>query len=388
MKSSKRIRSLDILRGLAILGTLGTNIWIFAHLGDLNYIFTFTHNKWWLSGDAFLRTLFLALINGKLLGLLAIMFGVGLELKYQQSQRLNRPWPGIYIWISLILLLEGFLHFTLVLEYDILMSYAMTAIIVSLIVKAGEKTMRITMISAAVIHVFFILIVCLGVLVHQVNSESFATPQEITNLYQIGSWLEQVQYRLSHFWDLRTEAIFVIPFNIFLFLTGVLLMRKGAFTNDDNGRNIRKKMMKIGLSFGLPLNLLLFIPGGYFDFPVRYIFAPILSMGYMGAISLLVEKFHSFSLWRFLERAGKMSLSCYVLQNILCSVLFYGWGLGFGGNPSSFTVISVWILICLLQLFFATLWLGYFTMGPMETARKHLADLLIRKKTSRKDLQA
>lgn len=388
MKSSKRIRSLDILRGLAILGTLGTNIWIFAHLGDLNYIFTFTHNKWWLSGDDFLRTLFLALINGKLLGLLAIMFGIGLELKYQQSQRLNRPWPGIYIWISLILLLEGFLHFTLVLEYDILMSYAMTAIIVSLIVKAGEKTMQITIISAAVIHVFFILIICLGVLGNQVNSESIAKPQEITNLYQIGPWLKQVQYRLSHFWDLRTEAIFIIPFNIFLFLTGVLLMRKGAFTNDDNGRNIRKKMMKIGLSFGLPLNLLLFIPGGYFDFPVRYIFAPILSIGYIGAISLLVEKFHSFSLWSFLEKAGKMSLSCYVLQNILCSVLFYGWGLGFGGNLNSFTVISIWILICLLQLLFATVWLGYFTMGPMETARKYLANLLIREKTSKKDLQA
>ncbi|MGG0478035.1 hypothetical protein [Priestia megaterium] len=67
MKNKERIRSLDILRGLAILGTLGTNIWLFAYLGDINYIFTFTHNKWWLSGDDFLRILFLSLINGKLL---------------------------------------------------------------------------------------------------------------------------------------------------------------------------------------------------------------------------------------------------------------------------------------------------------------------------------
>ena len=118
MKNKKRIRSLDILRGLAILGTLGTNIWLFAYLGDVNYIFTFTHNKWWLSGDDFLRILFLSLINGKLLGLLAIMFGVGLELKYQQSKRLNQTWPGRYIWLSLILLMEGLLHFIFVLEYD------------------------------------------------------------------------------------------------------------------------------------------------------------------------------------------------------------------------------------------------------------------------------
>lgn len=149
MENKKRIRSLDILRGLAILGTLGTNIWLFAYLGDVNYIFTFTHNKWWLSGDDFLRILFLSLINGKSLGLLAIMFGVGLELKYQQSKRLNQTWPGRYIWLSLLLLMEGLLHFTFVLEYDILMSYAVTAIVVSFIVKMRKTMIRITMISAA-----------------------------------------------------------------------------------------------------------------------------------------------------------------------------------------------------------------------------------------------
>lgn len=386
MSTSSRIRVLDILRGLAILGTLGTNIWIFAHLGDLNYLFTFTHNEWWISIDTFLRTLFLALFNGKLLGLLAIMFGVGLELKYQQSQRLNRPWLGMYIWISLILLLEGFLHFTLIMEYDILMSYAVTAMIVAVVVNAGEKAIRKTMISVAVIHAFFMLIVCLGVLDNQVNRELLAMPHEFTTLYQNGTWWEQVQYRLNYFWDLRTEAIFAIPFNIFLFLTGVLLMRKGAFVNNETGRTIRKKMMKFGLLIGLSLNLLLFISGGLFDFPVRYVFAPILSIGYMGVISLLVEKYHSLSLWSFFEKAGKMSLSCYVLQNLTCSVLFYGWGLGLGGDLNSITVISIWIFICLLQLLFATLWLRYFTMGPMETARKHLASILIKEKSLNKTL--
>ncbi|MEH7604814.1 DUF418 domain-containing protein, partial [Priestia megaterium] len=326
MKNKERIRSLDILRGLAILGTLGTNIWLFAYLGDINYIFTFTHNKWWLSGDDFLRILFLSLINGKLLGLLAIMFGVGLELKYQQSKRLNQTWPGRYIWLSLILLTEGLLHFIFVLEYDILMSYAVTAIVVSFIVKMRKTLIRITMISAAAIHLFFIVLVFLGVLTNSIGDELVAVPKEVVNLYQHGSWMNQMQYRLFHFWELRTEAIFVISFNICMFLIGVLLVRTGAFDNNSNGINMRKRMMKAGLLVGLPLNLLLFVPGGYFDFPVRYVFAPILSLGYMGAISFLIEKFQDFSLWSVLEKVGKMSLSCYVLQNVLSSILFYGWG--------------------------------------------------------------
>jgi len=386
LENEKRIRSLDILRGLAILGTLGTNIWLFAYLGDVNYIFTFTHSEWWLSGDDFLRILFLSLINGKLLGLLAIMFGVGLELKYQQSKRLSRLWPGRYIWISSILLMEGFLHFTFVLEYDILMSYAVTAIIVSFIVKMRKGLIRITMISVAVIHLVFIFIIFLGVLSNPAGDGLVAISQEVMNLYQNGTWINQIQYRLLHFWELRTEAIFVIPFNIFMFLTGVLLVRVGAFQSDANGRNMRKRMRKVGLLVGLPLNLLLFIPGGYFDFPVRYVFAPILSVGYIGAISLLIEKSQTFSLWGVLEKVGRMSLSCYVIQNILSSILFYGWGFGFGGHPRSYTVISIWILVCLFQMLFANLWLRYFTMGPMEAARKGLTKLFTRTGT-KKDLQ-
>src|SRR5690606_11823739 len=97
--------------------------------------------------------------------------------------------------------------------------------------------------------------------------------EEVTALYGGGSWLEQVAYRLSHFLILRLEAIFVIPLNIILFLIGVCLMRAGAFLPDEAGRKMRKKMMAIGLGVGIPLNLLIFIPGGIFDLPVRYLFA-------------------------------------------------------------------------------------------------------------------
>jgi len=73
-----RIRLLDILRGCAILGTLGTNIWLFAYAGDLNFITTFESSGWW-NGNDLLRMIVLFLVNGKLLGLLTIMFGVGME---------------------------------------------------------------------------------------------------------------------------------------------------------------------------------------------------------------------------------------------------------------------------------------------------------------------
>lgn len=363
---TKRIALLDILRGFAVLGTLGTNIWIFAHLGDLTVITTFHQNTWW-NFDDFLRMLILFLVNGKLLGLLTIMFGVGLELKYRQAVRKGNTWPGVYIWTSLFLMAEGLMHFLFVMEYDILMSYGITAIIVALIVKKGDKWIKYTM---QVIGSLFIVVVLLIFIVSLNAQVSLGSFHDVISLYQNGTWFDQIQYRINNLLPLRIEAIFIIPMNIFLFLLGVRLMRIGTFSPHEHGKKIRSRFVKIALLIGLPLNLLIFVPGGLFDLPVRYVFAPILSIGYIGLISKVVEKWEHFWLWKRLENVGKMSLSIYVTQNIIASILFYGWGIGLGGNLHSFTIILIWFMICIFLILFATLWLKRFQFGPVEMVKK------------------
>ena len=71
------------------------------------------------------------------------MFGVGLEMKYRQAKRKGKPWPGVYLWAVLFLVLEGLSHFILVMEYDILMSYGVTAIIATFIVRAATGSSRV-----------------------------------------------------------------------------------------------------------------------------------------------------------------------------------------------------------------------------------------------------
>lgn len=363
-----RIRLLDILRGFAILGTLGTNIWIFAHAGDLNYITTFNQSGWWGLNDL-LRMIVLFLVNGKLLGLLTIMFGVGMEMKYQQAKRRGKPWPGVYMWTVLFLILEGLLHFIWVMEYDILMSYGVTAIIAAFILKGGDRLIARTM--NVIGSVFATLILALtGLMLASGASVSLGDFGDVVALYQKGTWMEQVQYRLTNFLPLRMEAIFVIPTNVFLFLLGVRFMRAGVFSPDENGKKRRRTLFKLGMYVGVPLNLLIFIPGGAFDLPVRYLFAPLMSVGYIAVIASMIQYTKWEWLWRPLENAGKMSLSCYVFQNILASAIFYGWGLGLAGKLNSAAIIGIWLLICVFQLLFASLWLRVFRLGPMETVRK------------------
>ncbi|MHA2858171.1 DUF418 domain-containing protein [Paenibacillus lautus] len=368
-----RIRLLDILRGFAILGTLGTNIWIFAHAGDLRYITTFDHSGWWAADDL-LRMIVLFLVNGKLLGLLTIMFGVGLEMKYRQAKRKGKPWPGVYLWAVLFLILEGLLHFILVMEYDILMSYGITAIIAAFIVKGGDRLIARTM--NVIGSIFAIAILALaGLMLASGASVSLGSFDDVAALYQEGTWIEQVRYRLANFLPLRAEAILVIPTNVFLFLLGVRFMRSGVFAPDENGKRLRKRLFQLGVYVGVPLNLLIFIPGGAFDLPVRYLFAPLMSMGYIAILARMIQYTKWEWLWRLLENVGKMSLSCYVLQNIMASAVFYGWGLGLAGRLNSAAIIAVWLLISALQLGMASLWLRGFKLGPMETVRKQAVGL-------------
>lgn len=368
MNRTQRLPLVDILRGFAVLGTLGTNIWIFAYFGDLSYITTSTYTGWWSLND-FVRMLVLFFVNGKLLGLLTIMFGVGLELKYQQSMRKGNAWPDVYIWTVLFLFVEGLIHFTLVMEYDILMSYAVTAMIVVFIVKAGDKAINRTLYFVGGIHALIILLVLVTALLGA--NVSLPSNDAIVSIYQNGTWFEQIDNRLTNFWFFRTEAIFIIPMNIFLFLIGVKFMRSGVFAQDENGREARKKLLSIGLYIGVPLNLLIFIPGGAFDLPVRYLFAPIMALGYIGIFGKMVEWKKGEWLWKRFGQVGKMSLSCYVLQNIMASFIFYGWGLGLGGTLNSIEVIVIWVTLSILQLFIAQYWIKYFHVGPIEWIRKY-----------------
>lgn len=376
--NGSRLRLLDILRGFAIMGTLGTNIWIFAHMGDSNYIFTFKNSEWWASFQQFVRVLVLFLVNGKLLGLLTIMFGVGLEMKYRQALRRGSPWPGVYIWTSVILLAEGFIHFSLVMEYDILMSYGITAIITAFVIKGGDRAIRRAMKIIGGLHgtIMLLILVFLIYLGVTGGNISLGDMKETVLLYKEGGWLQQIAFRLGNFITLRLETLFVIPMNIFLFLLGIRMMRSGVFAPDENGKKKRKKLLHIGLCIGLPLNMLIFIPGGYFDLPIRYLFAPILSLGYIGLIAKLIEAYEKLWLWSKLEQVGKMSLSCYVMQNVISAAIFYGWGFGLGDKVNSVTVVFIWLAICYFQIIFASIWLKRFKYGPMEAVRRFTSSLI------------
>lgn len=363
-----RLEVLDVLRGIAILGTLGTNIWLFANAGNLGALFG--ENPYASQLEFALQQITLMFTNGKFLGMLTIMFGIGLELQHQSAKKRGAAFLPAYLWRSLILLLDGFIHFVLVIEFDILMGYAVTAMIVAWVVTSGERVMRVVLWSALGVHTILVTVGTVA-LRSTGSTEALGDLGSISRVYLDGTYIDAIAYRLQNFWILRLEPIFVIPMGVALFLFGVRLLRSNALADPTQQR----RMMAWGLGLGLPLNALTLLPVSGLELMARYLFAPILSIGYIGLIAYAFGQGWLEPISKRVAMVGRMALSSYVLQGLLASVLFYGWGFGLARNPNAYIALAAWLGIGATLIVFSNLWLRKFALGPFEAIWKILSEL-------------
>ena len=101
----------------------------------------------------------------------------------------------------------------------------------------------------------------------------------VATLYEHGTWLAQVQHRLTNFYFIA-QKLFYYPNECLLFLLGVKFMRNEVFSPTDKGRLARQKLFKIGVFIGIPINLLIFILVGF----LIYLFAIYVPLFYLLAI--------------------------------------------------------------------------------------------------------
>ncbi|MER6830597.1 DUF418 domain-containing protein [Streptosporangium sp. NPDC000563] len=359
--TSRRIEVLDLLRGIAIVGTLGTNIWIFTDPGGPADVIGA------LGQPGTVETFLRFLTNGKFLALLTLLFGVGLELQYRSAARRGVPWPGWYLWRAGLLFVEGLIHYLLIFEFDVLMGYALTSIIVAYLIGRSDRVIRVWMITVG--SVFAALI---GVLTVGTSSASLDTGAESSTLFTDGTYPQQVAARIEMIVLYRLEILLIVPMGIVLFLLGSQLMRAGVFEDSERGAALRRRLMVGGLAVGLPLNLATAFAGPGWFLVDRYLLPPLVALGLLGLVATLARRASGAPgvLRRGLTNVGRTALSSYVFQNLVASALCYGWGLGLAATLDGLRpwwVVAAWAGICALFMTLSTLWLRRFERGPVET---------------------
>jgi uncharacterized protein len=369
--SGRRIPALDVIRGVAIIGTLASNIWLFiAFTGDR------VVDIWWQG--------FLGWIpDGKFLGLLTIMFGIGLEIQRQAARRHGRRWPGTYPIRAGLLFLDGALNYILVVQFDVLRAYAIVGFVVAFVLLLPEKRQWVFIGVALATH--------LGLLTTEMVAPGLTTslpgivlPGEFPVFEGGPTYGQTVQSNLlTVFSDITVGGDLgsIVTLGLAVFTLGAMVYRHGVL--EARGARLRMWLMVIGLGAGIPLNVLTFVTGDMFGFG-RYAVAPLVAFGILALLASFYQRHRIGFIGRRLSTVGRMALTGYVLQNILGRV---GQSV-IGSSPLSAQVdpvvgtLAMFAVITVLLVVFAEAWMRLFQRGPLEYVWDLVFGLLTRRMRS------
>lgn len=109
-------------------------------------------------------------------------------------------------------------------------------------------------------------------------------------------------------------------------------------------------------------------------------FGMVLAFGLMSLIKLLFQRYENSAIIAGLKNMGKLSLTMYILQSIIGTSIFYGYGLGLFGADIFIWSILIVIVIYLGQMYMSTLYLKHFRYGPLEYFLRIVTYMNVRKK--------
>jgi uncharacterized protein len=92
----------------------------------------------------------------------------------------------------------------------------------------------------------------------------------------------------------------------------------------------------------------------------------LVSLGYVSVTMLLCKSDKLHPMTRPLAAVGRMALTNYLLQTIVCTTIFYGHGFGLFGTVERVGQIAIVAAIWIGQLILSPIWLNHFQYGPFE----------------------
>jgi len=379
----KRILSIDVLRGFAVLGILVMNIQSFSMIeaaylnpsayGDLTGV-----NKWvWIISHM--------LADMKFLSIFSMLFGAGILMFSSHLEEQGEKTASLHYRRILWLLFFGLIHSYLMWHGDILVTYAVLGLVLYLMRKKKPKTLLITG------SVFLAVPMLLYIFTHV--SIPFMPQEGISGI--MGSWMpdsdaaarELAAYRgtyLSHL-PLRVESSLMFQTFIFFYLMGwraggmmligMALFKWGVLSAERSNRFYRN-----GMLLGFLPGLSLIATGILYNFSSGWALEKSMFLGsqfnYAGSIGIafgyvcLINRMSRSVLYQGLKSrlaaVGRMAFTNYLAQTILCTLIFYRYGLGLFGGVQRWGQILLVLAVWAIQLVLSPLWLRFFRFGPVE----------------------
>ncbi len=380
---SERSALLDALRGWALCGILIANMMWFIGFGAMSDDQRSTTLL--AKFDDVAEFLIEWLAVGKFYALFSLLFGIGFAI---QLRRLEQRGEGAarYLRRLSILFLIGIAHLLLLWFGDILALYALMGAVLLLFSRTPDRALVIWAVMMWLVPIGWSGAIHFGGFqpdgpfvaagTAAVTSAGLDLSQGPLPFFREASYLETLAVNPGAIFFRIGALVHEMRFTkvLGMFLIGLWIGRRAVYANLDRYRRLLKRTALIGIAVGLPLaaaKAVLTMTSGdsgplQFATEVAYVLStPTLALGYAALFALLWRRGRR-GLLEYAAPAGRMALTNYLLQTILQSILFYGWGFGMIGTLGLVFVFPISIALLALQVAYSRWWLARFRFGPVE----------------------
>lgn len=376
----KRINSIDVLRGFALIGIL-----LFHCMEQFDLMQPpVLDSPFWQSVDDVVYKVLWFLVAGKSYAIFSLLFGLSffMQMDSQADKGVDFRWR--FVWRLALLFALGYLN-GLIYMGEFFLVYAILGLFLIPLYKVSTKILII------IALLFFLQIpdIISFVSMLQNNVANTATASDLLqdslyakagDVYVYGSLLDVIKFNS---WDGQLAKL-LWTFNnsrylqlIGLFIAGMLIGRFGIHKSEEKMLKYSRLVLPYSIAWTVVFySIVLALPHiGVEGFALQVgttLFMTYTNLGmmmmYISGLTLLYYKTSARKAFDKIAPMGRMSVTNYMAQSVIGVFLFYGFGANLGVTFSYLEALGVGIVVVVLQLIFSNWWMQRHYYGPLEWA--------------------
>ncbi len=374
-----RVNVADVLRGLSVMGIIMLhsierfNFYSFPSTEGQSALFNFTDRAIW-DGQFFL-------LGGKAYAIFALLFGFSFFIQDDNQRLRGNDFRKRFCWRLFLLFLIGNIN-AIFFTGEILVLYSLVGFVLVLTCRLSTKTLlwiaAILMLQPVALYNIVRALIDSSYVIPSIPTSQFwsaaFTMQSggtFTDTALVNLWAGQLA-SLGWAWDhgriFQTASLFIL---------GMLIGREGWLLEDKLKNWMRVLLISLAVFFplhGLSAMIPNFIESRNISEPLLLLVNSLANFSFMlilvSSILYLYYQTTAKNLLEMIMPYGRMSMTCYVTQSIVGSMLFYNWGFGLHEHLGITASFVVGVLLFFVQYRFCKWWLGRYSHGPLEYAWK------------------
>lgn len=380
--SSSRIIQLDALRGLAVIGIVWMNVYVFAlpfqaYFNPIVWGGDSAPDRWvWATSFVF--------VEDKFRTLFAMLFGAGCLTLIERAG--DRPWRAHFARMA-VLFAIGFAHSVLLASNDVLRAYALAGLAIPLLAPLGTRALYAIAVGLVALHLGAGIVYFGGAVVDiylgrdgsevalMAERRFGANEGALNYALELGrdGLGERITRRFGDFGQQFTGLFAALPINLAAMALGMGLWKDRMLRGEWRTFQLQR-LAAICALIALPALLVVAWWVAYNGFPAPFagaaalvLSAPFDALLGLAYAALAMALFASGgAVTQRLAAVGRLSLTNYLLTSLIFAAIFASWGLGLFAQVSRAEAFALSFVPIAAMLLWSPLWLKRFGQGPFE----------------------